>query len=406
MSISTRSKWLAAAAVGLRPNDIYLLKSVKHRGWLARTYLPGRRVIPVAPFSFSTPAPVTQAEISLAERLIAAYHLSVAASDVRAGVSPMWARNLTEKQASLKSALEAGNPHGLAELLATMFCRPIMYGIDSGDLYRGSNWRVHSLKLLDDLVSLAEQLGVARAESGQGPIGHAFDNGLPALVLKIEDALGCRIGFPEVGGAYGLRVDGKLITLATPEYACVAWRVARALDLHHSSARDAADLLEIGAGYGGTAIYLFRLIQNRIRRYTIVDLPVINCLQGYFLASVLGSDAVALHGETWMRDAFVHVVPPQAIDECGPVDIVINQNSMPEINAEAAHGYIQWIANNVRGFFYSYNHESLVTGGRFAVLTVPELVADTGGLRRVSRNCSWIRPGYVEEIYVPSGQTI
>lgn len=32
-------------------------------------------------------------------------------------------------------------------------------------------------------------------------------------------------------------------------------------------------------------------------RYTIVDLPLINVLQGYFLSQALGPSKVSLHGE-------------------------------------------------------------------------------------------------------------
>jgi hypothetical protein len=83
------------------------------------------------------------------------------------------------------------------------------------------------------------------------------------------------------------------------------------------------------------------------------------------------------------------------------VDVVFNENSLPEIPPDVAQGYIRWIAGHVRRFFYSYNHESIVPGGEFAVCTVPELVRSVGGLTRVSRDRSWVRPGYVEEIYVP-----
>src|SRR5690606_17850350 len=103
-----------------------------------------------------------------------------------------------------------------------------------------------------------------------------------------------------------------------PEYAYVTARVAHAMPRHAPTGPLAGpDVLEIGAGFGGTAFYLHRLLRGR---YTIIDLPVINCLQGYFLAGAFGADAVSLYGES-SQDASVSILPTQAIDDCGAVDI-------------------------------------------------------------------------------------
>jgi hypothetical protein len=96
------------------------------------------------------------------------------------------------------------------------------------------------------------------------------------------------------------------------------------------------------------------------------------------------------------------VLPTHAIGDCGPVDVLFNENSLPEIPADAARGYLEWGAKHVRGLFFSYNHESLTAQRDFAVGTVPEVVERIGGFRRLGRSLSWVRPGYVEEVYRPS----
>ena len=400
MRLASRLKLGAASLFGFSPNDIYILKSITHRGWIVRAFRPGASSIPVAPYVYAPICPVAEADIILSERLIAAYRHATTVPHAQTQLSPLWQDNLSHKQSILRNKLVGGDPRDVAEFLATVFRSSAMYGIDSGDLYTGRNWRVHSLKLLDDLVSLAEQLDVTRTESGQATIGHAFQRDLVSLVGAIEEALGASIAFPEVGGPYGLRVGKALLTSTTPEYVYVAWKIKQAL--LSGPERSAADFLEIGAGFGGTALFLFRLLGDQIRQYTIIDLPEMNCLQGYFLAQALGHDRIALCHEPVSGHAVVRVLPTDALEHCPNVDVIFNENSFPEIPPDVALRYIRWIASHVRGFFYSYNHESIAPGGEFAVCTVPDLVRSVDGLTRVSRNRSWVRPGYVEEIYVPS----
>ncbi len=300
MHLASRLKLGAASLFGFSPNDVYILKSITHRGWIVRAFRPGASSIPVAPYVYAPICPVEEADIILSERLMAAYRHATTVPHAQTQLSPLWQDNLSHKQSILRNKLVGGDPRDVAEFLATVFRSSAMYGIDSGDLYTGRNWRVHSLKLLDDLVSLAEQLDVTRTESGQATIGHAFQRDLVSLVGAIEEALGASIAFPEVGGPYGLRVGNALLTSTTPEYVYVAWKIKQAL-LSSPQRSNAADFLEIGAGFGGTALFLFRLLEDQIRQYTIIDLPEMNCLQGYFLAQALGHDRIALCHEPVSR---------------------------------------------------------------------------------------------------------
>jgi hypothetical protein len=65
--------------------------------------------------------------------------------------------------------------------------------------------------------------------------------------------------------------------------------------------------------------------------------------------------------------------------------------------------YLDWGGRNCRGLFYSYNQEAgaLFLGGAHGV--VARAVAESGKFERLRRDQAWVRPGYVEEIYVPIG---
>jgi putative sugar O-methyltransferase len=376
-------KTAAARLFGLTESDIFFLKSMRHSWWLWKIHK-----LPLGRFEFPPLPPVDEVDRALADRIITFYH-HASKGDGDGERSPMWDRTIARFQAPLVEALCRRDTEGLATLLRGFLRSGLVRGIDAGDAYREGNWRVHSLKLLDGLVSLAEQVGAARAESSHGRSAQALDRGMGPLVEAIEDRLGMAIGVPEVGGPYGVRVDGQLLTLNSAEYVRMAWR------LKQVAPAGPLKVLEIGAGYGATARRLLQMAE--VKRYTIVDLPEIACLQAYYLGKCLGPDAIWLYGEE--REAQVRILPPQVLGDVERPNLAFNQDSLPEIPAGAAKRYLAWIRDNLDGVFFSCNHETLVPG--FAVTFVPDLIAEVGGLHRISRDLCWSRPGYVEEVYRP-----
>ena len=67
---------------------------------------------------------------------------------------------------------------------------------------------------------------------------------------------------------------------------------------------------------------------------------------------------------------------------------------------QAAVGYIPWAKKNLRGIFYSYNHEAYSPAGGVLQNSVPEIVGRVGSFRLLTRDYSWLRRGYVEEVYL------
>jgi hypothetical protein len=217
------------------------------------------------------------------------------------------------------------------------------------------------------------------------------------LVAGVEASLGIPIGFPNVGAPYGVKIADALITAESPEHIYAAMRAEQAMTLVGISSEPS--VVEIGAGFGGTAFWLMQM--REVSRYTLIDLPLVNVLQGYFLAKVLGEGAVSLQGEA---AAGVSVLPAQALLSVGKVDVLINQNSMPEMPESVVDGYLTWARRHVGGLFFSYNQEAYSqVNGRPQVL-VPAAVSRVGGFELLARSHSWIRRGYVEGVYVPDAR--
>lgn len=374
--------------------------------WL---YRAGGRV-PVITVGTRSPRLVGAEDVALCGRLIAAFAAITREDAPAKDASGIWRELFYTYQPQLAEILEVGDARELAGLLASMFQEQVVWGMtgDHGIRYHGTRMglRILSLKTLDTLVSLAESLGVVSVESpGQGQAGLAFDGGIAELMAKVDRVLGFHLDFPNVGAPYGLMVNGRLITPDTPEQIYVALRLDQARVNHlprHSE--NAIEIVEVGGGYGGMC-YWFLRAHPHIARYTLIDLPIMNVLQGYFLAQALGHEKVSFFGKD---PALLQILPDSALKDVNtPFDIFVNKESMPEMPHATVTSYLEWGRANCGGVFFSYNQETKaewpVIGVRQGV--VSEQIEQVGGFDRVRRDHSWVHRGYVEEIYVTRART-
>ncbi len=142
-----------------------------------------------------------------------------------------------------------------------------------------------------------------------------------------------------------------------------------------------------------------------VSSYQVFDLPHMNALQGFYLLKALPEAEIVLFGEERKTEGSPHILisPNSQIHKSGPgvYDLVLNQDSFPEVNKAAVLQYLSWIRQSSRQCFLSINHESKPpSGGSLnAQLSVPELVREAGGFDLKLRIPYWLRRGYVAELY-------
>jgi hypothetical protein len=353
------------------------------------------------------PDAISDSDVVLAWRLIDAYRKAEENAPPNSTAEDMWSWIFKTRQRELSTALDSEDAHGLATLLATMFRQDFVLGMASGPLLSETRSKLASriwcLRTLDWLVSLAEALGAAPVENPeQGSTGLAFEAGIDQLLAAINRELGFKLDFPRVGAPCGLEIDGHLITPDTPDQVYAAVRLDQAIGLHIDRASHSGSsphVIEIGGGYGGMCYWFLRR-REAPAHYTIVDLPIINVLQGYFLVRALGSDRVSFYGESGKE---VQLIPNFALAEIEtPFDVLVNKDSMPEMPPSEMMRYLGWGGEYCRGFFYSYNQEAGASFLGKSQGVVSRAVEGTGKFERLRRDGAWVRPGYVEEIYVPA----
>jgi hypothetical protein len=117
----------------------------------------------------------------------------------------------------------------------------------------------------------------------------------------------------------------------------------------------------------------------------------------------LPAGTVGLYGEP---PASIRLLPYWALDKepDRSCDLAVNTDSLPEMGRATALGYLPKLRRVVRDVFLSINQEAKApVPGVGEQHCVGELVSESGGWERLSRNRYWLRQGFVEEVYRPIG---
>jgi len=354
-------------------------------------------VPPPLRLSPAIPSPDDQ---SLVKRVMAAYRRAVG-SFIPAG--GLWEGRALDLKKRIHDALAGDDTLSAAAVLRDPAASDFFWGFDAissspfGDpephelvvrrLNSQADWReLYALWLCDALISLSEAVGARRADYPEIDVdqtlagrGKVFD--VDGIIDEIEQEIGVQLDFPNpFPNELGLRCKRGIIGFRAIQSAYQGWRIAQL-----ASHKPDFSVLEIGAGLGRTA-YFARLFG--VRNYTIVDIPLTNAAQGYFLGRTLGEHNVRLGGEQGNQS--LRVVPGtdlQALDQT--YDLVVNVDSWTEMPKDIALSY--WnIARKTAPLVLSINHE-------FNPHTVRDLYKSGTGAR-VTRFAYPMRRGYIEEI--------
>jgi hypothetical protein len=247
---------------------------------------------------------------------------------------------------------------------------------------RGTEGSAYRDRILAELHILAQATGAQRLYNPESGLAPAAGIDLDALLDGIERAIAGALRFPNpFPDECGPSSRRGIVSFRSVQSIYQAWR------LRELSRRYGARILEIGAGLGRTAYYAHAFGLSRI---ALVDLPMSGVAQAAFLGYTLGPDRVALAGEPG-EGASIRILPPEPVLESAEsFDIVLNADSLTEMDEATARRYAQYIATHARAFL-SINHEAN-----------PFCVRDFDCLRAAAcyRQPYWLRAGYVEELFV------
>jgi len=232
------------------------------------------------------------------------------------------------------------------------------------------------------LRRLAEATGAVRLSNPETHTGTVLS--VDAYLAALDTHLGQPLSFPNPFEAeQGIRSARGIISFRPLQALYQAWRLTR----FGAGLR----VLEIGAGLGRTAYYAQRL---GITDYTIVDIPLSNVAQADFLGRTLGPDRIWLAGEKpEAAEGRIRILGPDFVDETDErFDVVLNVDSLTELDRETARHYVGFAAERAR-VFVSINPE-------YHPQRVCDLLDELARPHLTLREPYWMREGYVEEIAI------
>lgn len=312
---------------------------------------------------------------------------------------------IARRQRVFFEILRSNDAGRLAVYLCNMSRHDATHGTVQGEieyrhLKRSVFYRAYIARMAKDkLISLAEGVGAIECENPeQGSWGRTRHISEIDLAQKIEATIGISIIPPAIdGGLFKIGSDPYRFGERDCNAIYTAWLLRGLLPKAKSNA-----VCEIGGGVGRVAYWATRL---GVESYTLLDLPHINVLQGFFLLKALPDANILLYGENvdqaTTTAASLQIMPDYTCrdGQHRSFDLVLNQDSFPEIDADIVANYLEWIKTSAVSFL-SINHESRPNLGNGAAQNnISQIVKQVGGFSREFRHLYWLRKGYVTELY-------
>jgi putative sugar O-methyltransferase len=342
-------------------------------------------------------------DVSLVETIKKDYLKDIDEYDI-SEASDLWKDDVaTFSKKQISDYFKNENPKFLSNKLNGIFRTKFVYGLSSGDAYKLCksylSKKIWSLKYLDLIISLNEYYATLRHESpAQGKQGIYLNSNLNEMIINIEKNFKANISFPNIGSPYGIKIENKLLTFENLEHIYAAEKISKYIDLFGEK-KENLNILEIGSGYGGLARNIFLKMPHKINSYTLVDLPLMLAYQKYFLKKSFQNSELS--------KKFNFKNPKKFIYDKNHYDVLINQNSFAEMNKEITSNYLDnFIKKTKNGLVLSFNHEAISTYKNNLQVALPDVTKNNDKLQLLLRSLSWIRKGYVEEVYLTKNQKL
>lgn len=335
-----------------------------------------------------------------AERLIKSYHLSIESINSATYIrkqDDLWSGIVEKELADLIVILNNRDAAALVEYLMhfgetyTWF-GGLCFSLDGYNYLNKADKNV-AISYFDKLICLAEAVGAISHENPeQGSWGEHVKLDVNTLTQLIENETGTSLHVPDgIVPVTGIASKIGPIHYRHLNAYYAAWRVKSL-----AGSGDAA-VCEYGAGNGIAAFYAHKM---GVSSYTTLDLPITNVFSGWFLINALGGDAVHLHGEPVVQQGISILPSWKCADiEKNAFDIVLNQDSFPEIDKTLLLSYFEIIHKTSKKYFLSINHETESPMAEVKHSNVSKILKHDKHFSLLSRSKYWIREGYVEELY-------
>lgn len=339
----------------------------------------------------------------LGQRII---DLLIATSDWQADA--LWKPIVNSMHAPLINLVRQGKAVELCQTLMNMQFNNLAFGMGWGSQERndfthdGAYNAMVRAGFIENLTGVAAMLGLVQMENPEaGQQGQMALTDAAELAGRLDRFLGYELRSP-CGFAQNLgiqRPSGSVLDYRTLWALATSERILGLLRLLEIPPHR-AHVLEIGGGVGNLAIQCLR---RGIGKYTLVDIPTTRAIQYYVTQMEFPDREIATSPGPGDHLALILPADLRKVPDRS-VTIVVNEDGLPEYNADVGRSYLAEARRVCRGFFLSLNHDAGHDVAGHTHTRVSELAKDD--LELICRSPHWMRKGYVEEVFRPRALTI
>ena len=320
----------------------------------------------------------------------------------------LWQYYIVPKYADFLQSVIDNKDDKAIKILNHMFDNELVYGFESTNVIHGNLSKLEKksihLRYMSSLVDLCEYLQLIPVENiEQNQLGKYILQNPDDLLDLIEAKLGIKIKFPTFkNNQLAIQTKRGSFTFRDISYLYIAIKIKEFFP-----DKTNIKVCEIGGGMGYLAYYLDIF---GIKDVTIVDIPTTSNVSAWFLMKSLPEREFLFETdeEIFSDNKKIKLVMPETFLSAPDdyFDIVINCDSLPEINANIATNYLKTI-QRVAKQFYSINQEAEMNMWSLNQKqnVIHKLINNIElnnkkSFVRLTRNLFWLRRGYVEELYI------
>ena len=300
--------------------------------------------------------------------------------------SGMWGSIFNDYQAEALKLIKDKNNDKILELLKNPLSNNLQYGFDNLAKDLQSPLRLETVfeakSTADHFLALAEYTGAIKYMYPENLISpfkkKIFLNDIIDKIVNHN--FSDKFFFPNLfNGEKGVLTKYGIASLRVPASIYQALLVKKLGN----------NVCEIGPGLGRTAFFAKSL---GVKKYTLVDLPIPSLCQSYFLGCSLPNESFCFNGENIELDEGIKLIQPENfIKDKDQYDVVLNVDSLTEMEINVAQNYLKNFIGKSK-WFLSINHE-------VNEFSVREIISEFPEYELISKKRSWVRQGYVEELY-------
>ena len=166
-----------------------------------------------------------------------------------------------------------------------------------------------------------------------------------------------KLNMPKFGNQNGAYIDNNFVVIGSFFNEIYSQIINKYLEKDKHNV-----IADLGGGYGRLAYYILK----DLKKFTFIDfdIPETLCLASYFLSKSFPNKKIFYYGqqkfeETLLKEYDLFLLPCWEIEKIknDSIDVIVNKNSLGEMEPETAYNYIDQIHKTSK-YFFSLNHET------------------------------------------------